>query len=189
MEEVPAKILAECMRFRDVSRACPSRLPFAAAYSARGFEVGELQTVSIEAGFPHSDPRRNRPPSFAHVVVQAGELSIAFDTFEYATAGPPTAPRDGLMQSKERRALYEIGRSGRTPVALFLGAVTWNDRAGTLALVPPFEAVGSIHADHIVFRWQQDGAEYALSLHAWEPFLESMATLEEIVSSLGTPEA
>jgi hypothetical protein len=41
--------------------------------------------------------------------------------------------------------------------------------------------------DHLIFRWRDAGREYAASLHAWEPFQETVETLEAIVASMPRP--
>lgn len=56
-------------------------------------------------------------------------------------------------------------------------------KAGTLALAPPYLYAG-MAGNHLIFRWRQNGRSYALSLHAWEPFLETVATLRAIIESI-----
>jgi hypothetical protein len=90
-----------------------------------------------------------------------------------------TAPNDGLTRSEERNRLLN-----RIPQAVFLGRVTWGGIEGLVVLAPPYNAVSSIHGDHLIFRWSVGGTEYALSLHAWEPFSKSFATLQAMVESL-----
>jgi hypothetical protein len=59
----------------------------------------------------------------------------------------------------------------------------WGTRDGTLVLAPSFP-VGGIDGDHLIFRWQQDDTEYAVSLHAWKPLEGASATLRSIVESI-----
>src|ERR687895_1497086 len=38
--------------------------------------------------------------------------------------------------------------------------------------------------DHLIFRWQNDDTEYAVSLQAWKPVVEASATLRSVVESI-----
>ena len=73
------------------------------------------------------------------------------------------------------------------PEAVFLGRFTWRGRTGVVVLAPPYDSVSSIHGDHLIFRWRQSHWDYALSLHAWEPFSQCFATLRAMVESLSGP--
>jgi hypothetical protein len=70
------------------------------------------------------------------------------------------------------------------PRALSLGRVRWGAgaRAGELILAPSYPA-GGIVGDHLIFYYRDHGHDYLLSLHGWEPFLQVVATLREIVLS------
>jgi hypothetical protein len=59
----------------------------------------------------------------------------------------------------------------------------WSGRRGTLLRAAPYPR-GGIHGDHLVFRWREGRREYAVSLHAWKPLRETVATLDAIVTSL-----
>lgn len=93
-------------------------------------------------------------------------------------------PRDDLLRSEERHAGYPSPGSGRVPEGIFLGTARWNGRTGRLVLVPPFEVAASIDGDHLMFLWSEAEQDFALSLHAWEPFMETVTTLQEVVDSL-----
>ncbi len=147
------------------------------------FRQGKHWTFTVQAGTSHGDPRKDRPPGFVHVVVQGGDLSDAFETFTYRRSRPVELT-DGLMLSPERERLARLGLSGRTPQGLYLGAVTWGSRTGDLVLAPSFEYSDSIHADHVLFVWTDRGRGYAVSLHAWEPFLQAVSALRRMVASL-----
>ena len=183
----PRRVLAVCQRVPALAKACPARIPISeGGFRFNSFDAGPYWTFTAEAGSgPHEDPERNKPPQFVHAVVQGGDVSAAFETFTFSISDP-VGVRDGLMRSEERRRLAMLGRAGRTPQALFLGSVTWSDLNGELILVPSFQFVDSIHADHIMFLWKTEESGYAVSLHAWEPFAESVATLEAVVASLPT---
>jgi hypothetical protein len=153
------------------------------AFRAMAFGRDPFATFTAESGTAFVDPAANRPPTYVHVAITAGDLSAAFETFTYPSAGPAASAGNGLTGSDVRRDLYDR----RQPAGLFLGPFSWNGRSGTLLLAPPFDRVASIHADHLIFRWSDGKAEYALSLHAWEPFLESVAALQAMVESLPPP--
>ena len=67
-----------------------------------------------------------------------------------------------------------------------LRRVSWSGRQGTLLRAAPYPA-GGIHGNHLVFRWRAEEREYAVSLHAWKPLPEAVATLRAIVASLPRP--
>ena len=64
-----------------------------------------------------------------------------------------------------------------------LGTRLWNGTAGSLTLAPP-HPLGGQQGNHLIYRWQRGEVEYALGLHAWEPFTEAIATLRETVESI-----
>jgi hypothetical protein len=99
-----------------------------------------------------------------HLLLVAGTVKTVFPV------GVHGEPRDGLMRTKRRAGLD-------------LGSVRWSGRSGRLILAPPFP-LGGIDGNHVIFRWRQDEMDYRLSLHAWEPFTESVATLRAIIGSL-----
>jgi hypothetical protein len=177
----PPLLLRRCRSQALLAPACPHRLPRASNYSARRIGRGglALKTFDIESGVPYADPARNAPPSFVHVVVEAGNLRDSLGSFVFPTKGMPAAPVDGLTRSKQRDRLVH-----RVPEAVFLGRITWGDTTGIVALAPPYNAVSSIHGDHLMFRWRRGETEYVLSLHAWEPFSECFLTLRAMVESL-----
>ena len=136
----------------------------------RGLGGPVLDVFSMESGgeYPWS-PRLNRPPRLAHVVVAVGDV---------AGLSPQAVPRgnrrerlrDGVMR-RERNAAISFGR------------VTWAGREGVLSLAPSFPTGGML-GNHLSFVWREQGLEYTLSLHAWEPLTEAAATLRTMVERL-----
>jgi hypothetical protein len=63
-----------------------------------------------------------------------------------------------------------------------LGDYVWGGTDGTLVLAPIFP-LGGVDGDHLIYRWDRDGVEYSISLHAWTPLAETMATLHAIVET------
>ena len=129
-----------------------------------------LDVFNLERGGEYpQDPERNRPPRMGHVVVVAGNVErlASFREPRDATGEPV---RDGLMH-----------RTRAEPVSF--GRVRWAGRIGPLYLMPPFPHGGML-GNHLVLSWRQSGRRYALSLHAWEPLTESVATLRSMVEGL-----
>ena len=127
---------------------------------------GARGLFSAEWGGPYPGiSRRNGPPRFSHLVVQAGEVATMLP-FEIPT-----------------QAVEELDLSRKRKRALLLGRPRWNETSGTLLLAPPYPG-GGINGDHLVYLWRQDGAAYTLSLHAWLPLRESTATLRAVVESI-----
>jgi hypothetical protein len=144
--------------------------------------AGRLQSCApiSKWGCWHPALRRFRR-SRVHVVVEAGNLRDSLGSFVFPTRGTAATPADGLTRSKKRNHLVK-----GVPQALFLGRVTWGETTGVVALAPPYDAVSSIHGDHLIFRWRLGRTEYALSTHAWDPFSACYATLRAMVNSLGS---
>ncbi len=90
--------------------------------------------------------------------------------FHYPTGGRPVAVANGLFAKDANKALY-------------FGQMHWSGKRGTLVLAPLFPAGGE-QGGHLIFRWHRGSTEYAVGLHAWEPFLQTVATLHEIVDSI-----
>jgi len=102
-----------------------------------------------------------------HLVIHGGASS------------PLTVPQsiaDGVVPANG------LVRTGRVD-PVFLGSPHWGGRSGSLVLEPPYPHAGT-DSNHLVFSWKQSGRSYAVGLHAWEPFLESVATLRALVESL-----
>lgn len=179
----PSEIIQVCRRERFIADMCPTRLPKAIGYVAfvlRRSAAGEFITISVSHADESGDPRRDAPPRFAHVVVESGDLKQAFETFDYPQGGVPARIRNGLLRSRER----EHASNPHAPRALWLGRVRWGGKSGTLVLVPSFKYVDSVHASHLIFRWQEGSINRDVSLHAWEPFLQSVKTLRAVVESV-----
>lgn len=112
--------------------------------------------------------RGDHPPLWAHISILAGRIirSPAFP-FRYPTNGPPVALRDGLL-------------SGGSATPVFLGNTRWGRKDGTLVLAPSYPD-GGMQADHLIFRWTYQGIEHMISIHAWAPLEQAVATLHAVV--------
>jgi hypothetical protein len=187
MVAAPPSLLAQCLQLAQLRAACPRELPAVDGSHYSGEPVAQgtrHQTFNIAVGTGTSYPEGNSPRTFLHVVIQGGDLATALGGFTYRVAGYPTSPKDGLMRSPERMRLALLGSEGNEPEGLYLGTVMWNGRRGTLILAPPFEYSDSIHGDHLIFLWSQNRRSYVLSIHAWEPFLQTVEALHAMVDCL-----
>lgn len=172
---MPGHALRACTRSRLLRSACPRLVP-AARYDPRS-GISDARVFRTKPGLPETfnlqsggeDPRqpwRNRPPRMAHVVL-VGATST--EAFEFGLE-PGSSPREGLIRIPRRNGLA-------------LGRATWGGRSGRLVLAPPFP-LGGIDGNHLVFLWRERSVRYRVSLHAWEPFPETVATLRRIVESI-----
>lgn len=59
----------------------------------------------------------------------------------------------------------------------------WGGRQGFLSQAPDYPQ-GGMEGGHLVFGWHQDGIDYSISLHAWDPLVETEETLRQMVESL-----
>jgi len=120
-----------------------------------------------------ANPTRNRPPRMAHVVAFAGRLDSdrgsAFSFRWPPERSQPPPLGNGFLREKER-------------VAIYFGHRIWG-RRGELVLAPPYGPGGQM-GNHLIFRWRANGADYAISLHGWEPLKETAATLRAMVESI-----
>jgi hypothetical protein len=167
----PAVALRECRRPKLMRRACPARVPRVPvggidAGLYRDFPNAGAQAFNLQWGGEHPGrPELNRPPGMLHVVILAGPL-----------ASPPYGlteeqpVRDGVLRETRKRGLL-------------FGSVRWGSRTGELVLAPPY-GLGGIEGNHLVFRWRAGKDEYALSLHGWEPFHETVSALRGVIESL-----
>jgi hypothetical protein len=105
----------------------------------------------------------------AHVVAVAGNVE---------RLAPLREPRD-KTGTTVREGL--VRRSRAAPLSF--GRVRWGGRLGALYLMPSYPRGGML-GNHLVFSWRQDELPYVLSLHAWEPLTESVATLRTMVEGL-----
>lgn len=168
--------LAHCRKTVLLRAACPRLVPRVRAEYLNHLAVEgggtrfSLATFNLERGAEYpGEPERNRPPRMAHVIVVGGHVersaSSVFDGVRAAVL------RDGLMRRKRTRSLD-------------LGPRHWAGRTGRLLLAPSYPR-GGMHGNHVIYRWRENGREYAISLHGWEPLTEAAATLQAMVASAG----
>lgn len=168
----PPGPLAECRSSPLLRRSCPTRVPAATGYAARLIErVGTYHTFNFARGAEYPEPEINRPPRMVHLVVEAASAhrDEPLLPFELANA-TPVQPRDGMVEFERAQGTW-------------FERVRWGGRSGSLVLAPPYP-LGGINGDHLIFTWREGKTEYAVGLHAWEPFTETAATLESVIESI-----
>jgi hypothetical protein len=168
---LPPRLRETCLRVEVLAARCPAEVPATETrYRVRELEYGtdSYRVMDFESNAPYPRiGRRNAPPRFAHVVLKGGDLTKAF-YFEWPS-GPMVAVVDALK--------------GNRQAPLLLGTRSWAGRQGALVLAPAFPA-GGVDGDHLVYRWEDGDREYAVSLHAWKPLDECVATLRALVESV-----
>jgi hypothetical protein len=163
-----------CRRSSLLRAACPTVVPATptggpqktfARVIWRG-SIFEFGTGGVHLGHPAQD----RPPQFLHLLVAGGKLASLFP-FRFPPPEPAVAIRNGLRGKPRARALS-------------FGHVVWGCRRGNLFLAPSPAMNGGIVGDHLVYWWRAPQRAYAVTLHAWEPFEETVAVLRRIVRSV-----
>jgi hypothetical protein len=164
----PPKVLKKCERYPQLEPACPTKVPIvedATFHRARASREGkDVWVFFAEWNGPHPGLTKvNAPPAFAHVNAFAGNVQwmAGFHIDRAPDKDPPEKRASGLS----------------------FGERTWNGRTGELLLAPSYP-YGGMEGDHMVFRWAQEGLDFSLSLHAWDPLEETKVTLRALVESL-----
>ena len=116
----------------------------------------------------------SRKPRVRHLVLFAsryglGRVRAGRAFTDWPRRERPAGVADRLLRESRRRPIL-------------LARPTWGGRRGDLVLDRPYPA-GGITGNHLVFRWQRGGIDYAVSLHEWRPLREAVATLRAVVTS------
>jgi hypothetical protein len=157
----PADALAACRSSPLLRRACPGLVP-EAPYDRRP----EAYVVELRPG------GREAPETF---------------NLQWGAEDPARPERN--RPPRLSHLVVVAGRSGTTLRAAetrALRRVSWEGRRGRLLVAAPYPR-GGLMGDHLIFRWRDGRREYAASLHAWEPFQETIDTLEAVVASMPPP--
>jgi hypothetical protein len=179
LEAIHPVALATCQGGKLVRTSCPQLVPTAFYPRSGIFRSGGSgsELLNIESGGEYpSHPARNRPPRMVHLVVYVASQTLPSDVLFaelWPHDEPARAPRNGLMRLPRKRAVY-------------LGRIRWAGKTGELVLAPPFP-LGGMNSNHLAFRWRASGREHAVTLHGWEPFLETIGTLRAVVGSIPEP--
>jgi hypothetical protein len=168
---MPEELARACRSAAGGRLPCPRLVPETGKpYRSEVFSPLKEHTVFfIEWSGPYPGiVRKNRPPRFAHLVVQAGDLEAVLE-FRLPDPHLDIAPLDEPSAQRQE--------------ALLFGRREWGSRQGILVLAPPFPQ-GGIEGDHLMFVWNQEGIDYSVSLHAWVPVEQTETTLEAVVQSI-----
>lgn len=169
--EFVVRFCREAQETRSFAVLCPMRLPRASVGTPPGSPPPVLREPRTNApGGPHAsrfalhftysspyevEQWRNTPDRFLHFVVMGGDF-------------PP-----------ERLAQPPFD-----PPAVDLGPRNWGGRLGRLYKAAPYSEGPSLHGNHFIFIWHQQGVRYAASLHSWRP-KPAAAVLAALVANLG----
>ena len=165
---MPAKALEKCQRGEAVRAVCPVKLPRIKLDTFHHVTAPKADWPVFSAEWSAPSPKlasKNAPPRFTHLVVQAEHR----DMFPFKWPSEPHPQGSGVKDKRKE--------------ALLLDTPTWGGVEGALVLAPSYP-FGGINGDHLIFRWEQAGKIYALSLHAWRPLNESIATLQAVAASI-----
>lgn len=178
MMVAPPQVLRVCRSSPFLRSFCPRRLPYVTHLASEPAYLVSLCRVGRPgcAGLTWDDlelehvGEGSRPPAWAHVGLASGRIIRSKGlAFRWPAARHPAAPRNGLFAASRRKAL-------------FLGTVRWRSRSGQLVLAPSYPA-GGMMGDHLIFYWRAHGRDQMISLHGWEPFMSTVATLRAVVLS------
>lgn len=127
----------------------------------------QLQLLASPRIGPHALKARLRPPWFVHVLLYASRVG---NPLPFALPRGPARPvRNALLDPKRTQ-----------PISL--GSVRWSGRYGQLVLAPAYPRGGEA-GDHLMFLFDARSMSYAITLHAWAPLTQTVATLKSIVAS------
>jgi hypothetical protein len=157
----PADALAACRSSRLLRGACPRLVPEA--------------------------PYGRRPEVYVVELRPAGRGAPETFNLQWGAEDPARPERN--RPPRLSHLVVATGRAGTTLRGVetrVLRRASWQGRRGTLLLAAPYPR-GGLMGDHLIFRWRDGRREYAASLHAWEPFQETVDTLEAIVASMPRP--
>ena len=165
LEPLPGKILKSCRAVPRLGPACPTMVPSWSG-RVRSYDAHLPGTWGfvMEVGEPAA-PLSEAPPQTVHLNVFTG-AEVA-------------EPARNLRPAPN----FERPLRWRWHPWLIDEDVTWNGRTGRVVLWP--ENPTEIESDHVSFDWVEDGRYYRVSLKAWRPVEESVATLRAVVGSIG----
>jgi hypothetical protein len=148
--------------------ACPGRVP-AVGFPSAFVDVVPTPTserpklksllVSVSWGGEYANPRQNQPPQFVHLEFTAGHV-VSSRRFA------PPVPLSRLSVPSG----YTVTR----PIPL--GQRGWTANPGELVF-------GDCFGNHLCYRWRENGRDYQIDLHAWEPVTQTAHVLRAIVAS------
>ena len=165
LELLPPEIVKSCRSVPGLDPACPTRVPEWSG-RVRHYDAHLPGTWGfvLEVGEPDATLAEG-PPGTVHVNVFTG-------------AEVAEEPRN-LREAPD----FERPLRWRWHPWLIDDEVTWNGRTGRVVLLR--EAPHDIESGHVAFEWVEGGEHFRVSVKAWRPLEESVATLREVVASIG----
>jgi len=143
-------------------------------YQSWSLEVGAPVGLPADAppGIPGErlGPGRTRPPRYLHIIIYAARGTVAKRLIPFGWPHGHAVPIGNTLLDQQRSAPVSLGR------------VRWRGHDGQLVLAPPLVFGGEL-GDHLIFHWRARGVERVISLHAWAPLAEAVATLKAVVDS------
>jgi hypothetical protein len=190
----PPRPVEACERLRLLRPTCPRLLPVGPFSDFH--EPADLLTAGrVRAVGPITfsfswwaesppDPAHNRPPRFLHLVIWARKRPLTRDLVGFAWPDPagPIALDDGVYAGHSDRGHYRDHQLVGASKSVSFGFVDWCGNHGSLTLVSPADGNG-LQSGHLIFHWRSGSIDRAIGIHGWEPFTETVATLEGIVCS------
>jgi hypothetical protein len=170
-----AKALATCLKMPVIRAVCPARVPLVSGGPVL-VEAGCLDSAGALVPLGSRRCRsaswsvmgRSPIPAFTgHLVISA---SSEDPQCQYPDEQRGSVADDALLSPTRRKAVL-------------FGHVDWYGRSGALVLAPPYFAGGGPVGDHLEFCFDAGGVYYAITIHAWAPLAQSVATLRGWVGS------
>ncbi len=171
LEPREPRVARVCRVSQLIRRSCPERVP-AGSYPRNGIVLTPIGAPGERFDLFALTGRGERGPHFELLASRYGlGRARAGRVFaDWPRSGPEVGIFDGLLAVDRKRPLL-------------LGRLRWNGRDGELVLDRP-DPSGGRNGNHLVFRWQERGIDYAATLHAREPLRRAAATLRAVVASM-----
>jgi hypothetical protein len=171
----PRTALGACLKMALMHAVCPPRVPL---LSGHPVVLSAACLDSVGARVPVTSKRcrtaawslmgaPSRPVDIAHVVIFASHDDWQC-TWPHELRAH--AASDRLLNPGRRRAVS-------------LGPARWYGQSGQLVLAPPFTHGGGVVGGHLEFCFRANGVNYAITIHAWPPLAQVIATLKSLVGS------
>ena len=171
----PSNALAACQKMALTRAMCPSRLPM---LSGHAVVLSAACLDSAGARVPLAS-RRCRTAAWSLIGAPPGPATIAHVVI---TASPDSWQCTWPHELRARAASDRLLNPNRRRAAL-LPSVQWYGQSGQLVLAPPFARGGGLVGGHLEFCFRANRVNYAVTLHAWAPLAQVVATLKALVGS------
>ncbi|MGH3070934.1 MAG: hypothetical protein ACRDNB_01530 [Gaiellaceae bacterium] len=171
LEPLEPRAARVCRLSQLIRRSCPERVP-AGSYPRSGVVLAPIGAPGERFDLFSLTGRGERGPHFELLASRygLGRAKAARVFADWPRSGPPVGISDGLLAVDRKRPLL-------------LGRLRWNGRDGELVLDRP-DPSGGRDGNHLVFRWQERGIDYATTLHGRKPLRRAAATLRAVVAAM-----